>query len=147
MTGIAWAPKNLSVQVIEAGCGVKDAGSGSFLGSVSLTGFDMAKDQLVAVATVTGTCTLANGAKVVLPAGTSVMVPVSIQELSCHELELTLGDLAIASVGMTVETGGLQLFLSPGSRGDQAKFCAAERLAATRSLSEMLTPLSQLLFR
>ncbi len=147
MTGIAWAPKNLSVQVIEADCGVKDAGSGSFLGAVTLTGFTMAKDQLAGVATVTGTCTLANGTKVVLPAGTTVVVPLSIQELSCHELELTLGDVAIASAAMTLETGGLHLFLSPGSRGDQARFCAAERLARTRPLQEMLTPLGQLLFQ
>ncbi len=146
MTGIAWAPKNLSVQVIEAGCGVKDAGTGSFLGSVSLTGFTTAKDQIVGVATVTGTCTLTNGART-LPAGTSVLVPLSILELSCHELELLLGDVAIASAGMTLETGGLSIFLSPGSRGDQAKFCAAARLAATRSLAEMLTPLGQLLFQ
>ena len=145
MTGIAWAPKNLSVQVIEAGCAVKGAGSGSFLGSVTMTGLTMTNGQLAGVATVAGTCTLGSGAKVVLPAGTSVVVPVSIQELSCHELELTLGH--IASTSMTLQTGGLQLFLSPGSRGDQARFCAAARLAATRPLADVLTPLSQLLFQ
>lgn len=147
MTGVAWAPKNLSVQVIEAGCEVKDAGPGAFLGSVSLTGFTLVKGQLFGVGTVTGTCTLASGARVVAPARGGVLVPISIQELSCDELDLVLGDVAIASVGMTVRTSGMHLFLSPGTSGAQARFCAAERLAAVRPLTEMLTPLGQLLFQ
>lgn len=145
MTGVAWAPKNLSVHVIETGCEVKDAGSGGFLGSVTLTGFTMVRDQLFATATVSGTCTLVNGTKVVLPQSSTALVRVSVQELSCEELNLLLGDVAVA--GTTIRTGGTNLSTFPGSKGAQAKFCAAERLVANRTLAEMLTPLSQLLFR
>ena len=145
MTGVAWAPKNLSVHGIEAGCEVPDAGSGGFLGSVTLVGFTLVDGRLLGVATVDGRCTI--GSTPVVVSGARAVVPVSVQELSCDELELILGDLSIASAGMTVQTAGSHLFVSPGSRGDQAKFCAAARLAETRSLAQMLTPLSQLLFR
>lgn len=145
MTGIAWAPKNLSVQVIEAPCEVKSAGSGSFLGSVSLTGFTMVKDQLTGVADVNGTCTLTNGTRVVSQSS-GVLVPLSILELSCDELALRLlSDVTMGST--TVKTANLDLFLSPGTRAAQARYCAAERLAATHSVAGMLTPLSQLLFQ
>lgn len=145
MTGIAWAPKNLSVQVIEAPCEVKTVGSGSFLGSVTLTGFTMVKDQLTGVADVNGTCTLASGAKTAVR-GTGVLVPLSILELSCDDLTLrVLSDLTLA--GTTVKTANLDLFLTPGTPAAQARYCAAERLASTHSVAAMLTPLSQLLFR
>lgn len=144
MTGIAWAPKNLSVHVIEAACDVKDAGSGTFLGSVTLTGFTTIRDQLFATATVEGSCTLA-GTKVLLGPGTSAQVRVSVQELSCDELNLLLGDVSAGTT--TIRTDGTNLSIFPASRGAAARFCAAERLAASRSLGEMLTPLGQLLFR
>jgi hypothetical protein len=147
MTGVAWAPKNLSVHVIEAVCEVKNVGSGAFLGAVTLTGFTLDKGQVVGVATVTGTCTLGPGSTVAAPAGTTVLVPVTIQELSCHELELTLGNVSIAAASMTLQTAGTQVFLSPGSRADEARFCAAARLAGTRSLAESLSPLNHLIFQ
>lgn len=146
MTGIAWAPKNLSVHVVETSCDVKDAGSGAFIGAVTLTGFTMVRDQLFGVATVSGTCTLGNGTRVAAPESRA-LVQLSIQELSCDELNLLLDDVGIAAAGMTVHTGGMNLSLFPGSRGDQARFCAAARLAANRPIAEVLTPLSQLLFR
>ena len=145
MTGVAWAPKNLSAHVIEAGCDVQGAGEGTFLGSVSLSGFTMIGDQLFGVGTMSGTCATRSGRTVV--SGGSLLVPVSIQELSCHELDLLLGDTSVASAGLTVDTAGMHLFLSPGTKGSMARFCAAERLAANRSVAEMLTPLSQLLFQ
>jgi hypothetical protein len=145
MTGIAWAPKNLSVHVIEAGCDVKDAGTGDFLGSVTMTGFTTVKGQLFGVASVSGTCTLPG--RKVLVAERSALVPVSIQGLSCASLDLLLGDVSIASTGTTVRTGGTTLALVPGSKGAEARFCAAAALAARHSVPEMLTPLSQLLFQ
>lgn len=145
MTSVAWAPKNLSTHVIEADCTVANVGTGSFLGSISLTGFTMVGDQIAGVGTVSGTCTTAS-TKVITPR-TSVVVPLTIQELSCHELELLLGDVTYPGTGLTLETGGLTLFLSPGSSSAQARYCAAERLAGIRSLADMLTPLSQLLFQ
>lgn len=145
MTGIAWAPKNLSVHVIETSCEVRDAGSGGFLGSVTLTGFTMVRDRLFATATVDGTCTLANGTKVGVPRSSTASVPVTVQELSCDELNLLLEDVSVG--GMTIHTGGTNLSIFPSSKGALARFCAAERLAANRSVGEMLTPLSQLLFR
>lgn len=145
MTGVAWAPKNLSVHVIEAPCEVKDAGAGDFLGSVTLTGFTTVKGQLFGVASVSGTCTV--GARRVKVAEQSALVPLTIQELSCAKLDLLLGDVGIASADTTIRTAGMQLLLSPGSRGAEARFCAAERLAATRPVTEMLTPLSQLLLQ
>lgn len=145
MTGVAWAPKNLSTHVVEAACDVKDQGAGAFLGSFSLTGFTTIRDQLFAVGTASGTCTTRGGNVVVTEA--SLLVPVSVEELSCHELDLLLGDTAIASSGMTVDTSGTHVYLSPGTRGAMARFCAAERLAATRPFADMLTPLSQLLFQ
>ncbi|HEX2295746.1 MAG TPA: hypothetical protein VHN37_10600 [Actinomycetota bacterium] len=146
MTGVAWAPKNLSIHVIEADCQV-GSGSGDFLGSVTLTGFALDGSQLTGTATVAGTCTIGS-AKTVVPEGTRTSVPVSIQELSCDELRLTFGaDVSIAAPAMTIDTGGMQLSVFPGTRGAEARFCAAERLAATRSVTEMLTPLSQLFFQ
>ncbi len=141
MTGIAWAPKNLSVHVIEADCQA-GAGSGDFLGSVALTGFTVVDGTLFGVAAVDGKCTLGSGQVPVT--GNRVAVAVSIEELSCHELELVLGDFSLG--GTVVETAGTHLFLSPGSRAAQARFCAAERLAATHSVAEMTSPLSRLLF-
>lgn len=145
MTGVAWAPKNLSVHVIEADCEVKDAGTGAFLGSVTLTGFTTIRGQLFGVATVDGGCTVA-GRKVVV-AQQGALVPISIQELSCAKLDLLLGDLSIASAATTVRTAGSQLLVVPGSRGAEARFCAAERLAGVRPIAEMLTPLGHLLFQ
>lgn len=142
MTGIAWAPKNLSVHVIEADCQV-GSGSGDFLGSVTLTGFTVVNGVVFGVATLDGKCTLAGSQ--VLVRGDRVAVPVSIEELSCHELELVLGDFSVG--GTTVRAAGTHLFLSPGSRAAQARFCAAERLAATHSVAEMTSPLSHLLFQ
>ncbi len=142
MTGVAWAPKNLSAHVIEAACEVKDAGAGEFLGSVSLTGFTTVDGQLFGAGTVSGTCTTRSTKALVTGA---ILVPVSIQELSCHELDLVLGD--VSSGNVTVRTAGMHLFMSPGTRASMARFCAAERLAATRPLEEMLTPLSQLLLQ
>ncbi|HYO60684.1 MAG TPA: hypothetical protein VEU29_02165 [Actinomycetota bacterium] len=144
MTGIAWAPKNLSVHVIEAACDVKDAGSGEFVGSVTLTGFTLVKNQLFGVATVSGTCTLPNGTRVVTSERERALVPVSIQELSCAKLDLLLADVSIGTT--TLRTGGMHLFVFPGSKGDEAKLCAAADMAARRSVAEMLTPLSHLLF-
>lgn len=145
MTGIAWAPKNLSVLVIEAPCDVKTTGPGAFLGSVSLTGFAMVKDQLTGVAEVNGTCTTSSGGKLAVR-GAGVLVPLSILELSCDELALRLlGDVTVGST--TVKTAGLDIFLSAGTPAAHARFCAAERLAASRSVATMLTPLSQLLFQ
>ena len=144
MTGVAWAPKNLSVHVIEAGCDV-NAGSGSFLGSVTMTGFTTVGDDLFGVATVSGTCTLPGRSVVVTDV--RALVPVIIQELSCAELDLLLGDVSIASAGLTIRTAGSHLLVFPGSRGGEARFCAAERLAGIRPVAEMLTPLGQLLFR
>lgn len=145
MTGIAWAPKNLSVHVIEAACEVKDAGTGSFLGSVTLTGFTTIRGQLFGVASVEGTCTVAGRAVTV--SEPRALVPVSIQELSCAKLDLLLGDLASASANTTVRTAGSHLLVVPGTRGAEARFCAAQRLAGMRPVSEMLTPLSQLLLQ
>jgi hypothetical protein len=147
MTGIAWAPKNLSVHVIEADCDVKDAGTGSFLGTVTMTGFTVVKGQLFGVTTVSGTCTLPSGRRVVVPERERALVPVSIQELSCAKLDMVLGDVSIASVGTTVRTAGMHLFVFPDSKGAEARLCAAADLAARHSLSEMLTPLSHLLFQ
>lgn len=147
MTGIAWAPKNLSVHVIEAGCDVKDAGSGSFLGAVTMTGFTVVNGQLFGVATLSGTCTLPSGRRVVVPDREQALVPVSIQELSCAKLDMVLGDVSLASVGTTVRTAGMHLLVFPDSKGTQARLCAAADLAARRSVAEMLTPLGQLLFR
>lgn len=145
MTGIAWAPKNLSVHVIEADCEVKDAGTGAFLGSVTLTGFTILRGQLFGVASVTGTCTVAG--RNVAVSEQRALVPVSIQELSCAKLDLMLGDLASASAGTTVRTAGSHLLVVPGSRSAEARFCAAERLAGIRPIADMLTPLGQLLFQ
>lgn len=142
MTGVAWAPKNLSAHVIEAACEVQGAGTGEFLGSISLTGFTTADGQLAGVGTLTGTCTTRSTKTV---ANGSILVPVSVQELSCHELDLVLGDVSTA--GMTVRTAGMHVYLSPGTKGAMARFCTAERLAATRPLTEMLTPLGHLLFQ
>jgi hypothetical protein len=146
MSGVAWAPKNLSVHVVEAACDVKDAGSGFFLGSVTLTGFTTVRGQLFGVGTVAGSCTTA-GRKVVVRGTESVLVPLTIQELSCQKLDLLLGDVSVASLGLTVKTAGTHLLVFPGSRGDEAKFCAAERLAAVRPVTDMLSPLGQLLLQ
>lgn len=143
MTGVAWAPKNLSVHVIETSCEVKNAGSGAFLGSVTLTGFTVDKGQVVGVVTVNGTCTI-GASRIATPTDSRVLVPVSIQELSCAQLDLVLGDVALASAGMTLRSAGIHIVLAPGSRGDEARFCAAERLVAVRSLAEMITPLNHL---
>ena len=147
MTGIAWAPKNLTVHVIEAGCEVDQSGAGAFLGAVTMTGFTVVDGQLLGVATVSGTCTLAGGSRVAIPEGARALVPVSIQELSCAKLDLLLGDVSIASAATTVQTTGMHLVVFPGSKGDAARFCAAADLAARRSVVEMLRPLSQLFFR
>ena len=145
MTGIAWAPKNLSVHVIEAGCQVKDAGTGAFLGTVSMTGLTVVKGQVFGVATVSGTCSL--GARNLVVTERSALVPVSIQELSCAKLDLLLGEVSISSAGMTLGTAGMHLFVVPGSRSDEARLCAAAGLAARRSVGEMLTPLNHLIFQ
>ncbi|HEX2056836.1 MAG TPA: hypothetical protein VHI71_00565 [Actinomycetota bacterium] len=142
MTGIAWAPKNLSTHVIEADCQT-GSGSGDFMGSITLTGFSVVNGQLVGLATVDGRCTLVTGQ--ILVRGDRVAIPVTIAELSCHELELVLGDFSVG--GTTVRAAGTQLFLSPGTRAAQARYCAAERLAATFSVAEMTSPLSHLLFQ
>jgi hypothetical protein len=143
MTGVAWAPKNLAVHVIEAPCAVP-AGAGDFLGSITLTGFTTVDGRLYGVGTVSGSCAT-RSTKVVAEGG--IVVPVSIQELSCHQLDLVLGDVSMPATGLTVGTSGMHLYLAPGTRASQARFCTAERLAATRSLEEMLAPLSQLLFQ
>ena len=145
MTGIAWAPKNLSVHVIEADCDVRDAGTGAFLGTVTMTGFTIVRGQLFGVATVSGTCAL--GARNVVVTQRSALVPVSIQELSCAKLDLLLGDVSIASAGTTLRTAGMHAFVFPASRGDEARLCAAADLAARHSVAEMLTPLSHLIFQ
>ncbi len=144
MTGIAWAPKNLSVHVIEDDCTVANGASGTFLGSVTVSGFTLSGHRLFGVATVSGSCT-AGSQKVVVE--DQALVPVSIQELSCEELSLLLGDITAAAAGVTIGTSGTNLSVFPASRGARARFCAAERLAETRPAAEMLTPLSQLLFQ
>ena len=115
MTGVAWAPKNLSVHVIEAPCDVKDVGSGSFLGSVTLTGFTLVNGQVSGVASVSGSCMLAS--RKVLVSG-SAIVPVTVLDLSCAELDLLLGDVSVG--GTTIRTAGTSLGIFPGSRGSEA---------------------------
>lgn len=146
MTGVAWAPKNLSVHVVESACDVKDAGSGAFLGSVTMTGFTLVKDQLFGVATVSGTCTLPSARRVVTDRQRA-LVPLSIVELSCAQLDLLLADVSIPSTGTTVRTAGTHLYVFPDSKGLQARLCAASALAAKHSLAEMLTPLNHLIFQ
>jgi hypothetical protein len=146
MTGIAWAPKNLSVHVIESACDVKDAGSGGFVGSVTMTGFTLVEDRLFGVATVSGTCTLSSGGRVVTDRRRA-LVPVSIKELSCAKLDLLAGDVSIASTGTTVRTAGTHLYVFPDSKGAEARLCAAAALAEKHSLADMLTPLNHLIFQ
>ncbi len=146
MTGVAWAPKNLAVHVVESACDVKDAGSGEFIGSVTMTGFTLVKGQLFGIATVSGTCTLPNGSRVVTDRERA-LVPVSIQELSCAQLDLLVGDVSITRTATTLRTAGTHLYVFPDSKGLEARLCAAAALADKHSLADVLVPLNHLIFQ
>ena len=151
MTGIAWAPKNLFGSGLSAACDVKDGGAGSFQGSLTITGFTVVKDQLAGVGSMTGTCTPNGGGRtgkpVEIPHGTSVLVPLSIDLLTCDVLDLLLGDVAVGDVGMSVYLSGRHLAVAPMGKAERARFCAAARVIATHPAVEKVIPLNHLIFQ
>ncbi|HEV2756317.1 MAG TPA: hypothetical protein VG318_11150 [Actinomycetota bacterium] len=150
MTGIAWAPKNLLGAGITASCSLTDSGAGTFQGSISVTGFTVVRDGLAAVGTMTGTCTpdVGGTAKPVeIPQGTAVVVPVTIDLLTCDVLDVQLGNTSIPQLGMTVFLSGRHLVVAPGAKAERARFCAAARLLAERPAASMTTALNHLIFQ
>jgi hypothetical protein len=150
MTGIAWAPKNLFGSGIATTCEVKDGGTGQFQGSLTITGFTVTKGQLVGVGTMSGTCTPDIGStfkEEQLPLGTALLVPFSIDALTCDTLDLILGDISVSSVGMTVHTAGRHLVVAPATKAERARFCAAAKVVGARSAVEAITPLNHLIFQ
>lgn len=150
MTGVAWAPKNLFGSGIATTCEMRDGGTGQFQGTISLTGFTVTRGALVGVGTMTGTCTPDAGSTfkaTEIPHGSVALVPLSMETISCDVLDVILGDVSIGSVGMTVHTAGRHLTVAPATRAEQARFCAAARLAGVRSAGQMITPLNHLIFQ
>lgn len=150
MTGIAWAPKNLLGAGISASCNLADSGAGTFQGSISITGFTVDRGQLAAVGTMTGTCTPDVGGTAKpgeIPQGTMVLVPVSIDLLTCDVLDLLLGNVSIPSLGMTVFLSGRHLAVAPATKAERGRFCAAANLVGVRSPADVVTPLNHLIFQ
>ena len=150
MTGIAWAPKNLLGAGITAPCDLKDAGAGTFQGSISVTGFTVVKDQLAAVGTMTGTCSPDVGGTtkpVEIPQGTMVLVPLAIDLITCDVLDVLLGNASIPALGMTVFLSGRHLAVAPGTKAERARFCAAAKMLAERPPATVVTALNHLIFQ
>ncbi len=150
MTGIAWAPKNLLGAGITASCDLRDSGAGTFQGSISITGFTVVEDELAAVGTMTGTCTPEIGGAarpVEIPQGTTVVVPLAIDELTCDVLDLLLGTVSIPDLGMTVFLSGRHLVVAPATKAERARFCAAARLLGERPAASVVGALNRLIFR
>jgi hypothetical protein len=150
MTGIAWAPKNLLGAGITAPCEQKDTGAGTFQGSISITGFTVVKDQLAAVGTITGVCTpeIGGDAKPVpIPQGTMVLVPLTIDLLTCDVLDVLLGNVPVPELGMTVFLSGRHLAVAPSTKAERARFCAAAKLLEQRPAASVAPALNQLIFQ
>lgn len=150
MTGIAWAPKNLLGAGISASCEQKGTGAGTFQGSISVTGFTVVKDGLAAVGTMTGVCVPDAGGTAKpaeIPQGTMVLVPVTIDLITCDALDVLLGNVSIPELGLTVFLSGRHLTVAPATKAERARFCAAARMLAERPATSMVTALNHLIFQ
>lgn len=76
-----------------------------------------------------------------------MLVPVTIDLLTCDALDVLLGNVSIPDLGMTVFLSGRHLAVAPATKAERARFCAAARILAERPAASMVTPLNHLIFQ
>lgn len=76
-----------------------------------------------------------------------MLVPISIDLLTCDVLDVLLGEVPVGAVGMTVDLSGRHLTVAPASKAERSRFCAAARLLEERPATQMATALNHLIFQ